>query len=37
VPLQRLGVWKNETIDKIMANFTKQNAQHKGKQKNKER
>lgn len=35
VPLQRLGVLKNETIDKTLANFTKQNAQQKGKRKNK--
>jgi hypothetical protein len=37
VLLQRLGVWKNETIDKTLANFTKQNAQQKGKRKNKEK
>jgi hypothetical protein len=37
VPLERLGVLKNKTIDKTMANFTKQNAQQKGKRKNKER
>jgi hypothetical protein len=37
VPLQRLGVLRNETIDKTLANFTKQNAQQKGKRKNKER
>jgi hypothetical protein len=28
---------KNETIDKTLANFTKQNAQQKGKRENKER
>jgi hypothetical protein len=28
---------KNETIDKALANLTKQNAQQKGKRKNKER
>jgi hypothetical protein len=37
VPLQMLGVLKNETIDKTLVNFTKQNAQQKGKRKNKER